>query len=115
MATEKRQQNLTDFSTRELKSILMTIFVCLFHAIGKGPHSIRPIFYLNHLDDIPYNTYLLNTNIITWLCQSINFFLFLFLNEEFRNRFEIIFLKKKINSSAGTLALNLAAPQTVQN
>ena len=81
----------------------MTIFVCVFHAIGKGPHSIRPIFYLTDLEDIPYNTFLLNTNIITWLCQSMNLFLFLLFNQEFRNRFEIIFIRKKLSTSGGQL------------
>ena len=86
----------------------MTIFVCVFHAIGKGPHSIRPIFYLTDLEDIPYNTFLLNTNIITWLCQSMNLFLFLLFNQEFRKKFQILFLRKKINPSANVLALNIA-------
>ena len=116
MGTENNRQNSNDFSNKELKSILMTISVCLFHAIGKGPYSIRPIFFLNHLNDIPYGTYLLDTNIITCLCQSMNLFLFLLFNQEFRNRFKIMFLKKKINPTSGGLALNITdGAQTVQN
>ena len=117
MVTEDRRRNLNDFSKRELNSILMTILVGFFHAIGKGSHSIRPIFYLNHLDDISYNTYLLNTNIITWLCQSMNLVLFLLFNQEFRQKFQIIFLRKNtnINPSANALALNIATAQTAQN
>lgn len=95
--TNKKYENF-EISKKELKSIMITILICFFHAIGKGPSSLTPIFYLTDLDEVTYNTFLLNTNMITWLCQSMTIFVYILFNQEFRNRFKILFLNKIVTN-----------------
>ena len=85
-------------SRKELKSIAIAILVCFFHAIGKGPHSIIPIFsIISNLDPVTLNTYILSANIIAWTNQCLNILIYMLFNKEFRNRFNMIFLRKKIS------------------
>lgn len=48
-------------SNRELRTILMSICISLFYVIGKGPGSLKPIFFIYEAENKPYNSFLLIT------------------------------------------------------
>ena len=94
-------------SRKELRSITISIMVCFFHAIGKIPHSIIPIFsIISNLDSVTLNTYILSANIIAWTNQCLNILIYMLFNKEFRNRFNIIFLRHKISSLSQVVTHN---------
>jgi hypothetical protein len=85
---------------------MTTILICFFHAIGKVPNSLAPVLYLTNMDELTYGTYLFSTNIITWLCQSMNLILYILFNQEFRKKFQILILKSKNNQVSNVTRTN---------